>query len=93
MKSLNLPPFDIADAMAIKAVAEGRAEPYQQQRAIAWILRGVCGIGRLPFEPESERATSFLLGRQSVGFEMQLYITKPADELKQVIEQRSTRRA
>lgn len=92
MKSLNFRAFDLADAMAVKAVADGRAEPHQQQRAVTWILRGLCGMGSLPYVPESDRDTVLLIGRQSVGYEIQLYITKPADDLKQLSEQRSTRR-
>lgn len=87
-----MPQFELADAMAIKAVAEGRAEPHQQQRAITWILRGLCGMGKLPYEPESDRDTVLLLGRQSVGYEVTLYIQEAADILKRISEQRSTRR-
>lgn len=92
MKPVLTPEFDLADAMAIKAVAEGRAEEHQQRRAMRWILQGLCEMGKLPYVPESERDTSFALGRQSVGFEIRLYIQEPADVLKNISEKRSTRR-
>lgn len=90
-RAVHSPSFDIADAMSVKAVAEGRADEHQQRRAMAWILRGLCEMGRLAYSPDSERDTAFALGRQSVGFELTLYIQKHADELREIAQRRATR--
>lgn len=90
-RAIHTPSFDIADAMSVKAVFEGRADEHQQRRAMAWILRGVCEMGRLAYSPDSERDTAFALGRQSVGFELTLYVQEPADKLREIAKRRATR--
>jgi hypothetical protein len=93
MRKVSAPAFELADALAIKAVAEGRADEHQQRRAVKWLLRGLCEVGRLAYSPDSERDTAFALGRQSVGFEVQLYIQEHADILREIAERRKSRGA
>ena len=93
MSKVSSPQFDLPDAMAIKAVAAGTADEHQQRRAITHILQRLCEMGRLAYVPESDRDTCLALGRQSVGFEIRLYVQETVDELKRISEQRSASRS
>lgn len=60
---------DGADTAAIKALAAGTADQWQQQRALNWIINSVCGTYDQPFRPgaEGQRDTDFACGKQFVG--------------------------
>ena len=63
-------PYELADATALQALQEGRADPVQQRRALEWIIRQCAGTYDLAFRPggmEGSRDTDFALGRQFVG--------------------------
>lgn len=65
----NMPaPYDKADVAAIRAVAEGRAEPYQQRLAFDWLMY-ICGTYENPYRTGSDgaRDTDFAAGKQWVG--------------------------
>lgn len=79
---------ELADAMAIKAVASGGGDEGQQKRAIYWVINGLCQVNTLSFTPENQRISDFLEGRRSVGLEIAMYATLPVDELKQVFVRR-----
>jgi hypothetical protein len=49
--------YEVADAAAIQALANGTAEPHQQQRALKWIIEQAAGTYEFQFYPE-ERETS-----------------------------------
>lgn len=75
-------PYDKSDVAALRALREGRAEPYQQQLALEWIIQAVCRTYDQPFRPGGEdgrRATDFALGKQSVGQQIVKLINMPAD--------------
>lgn len=63
----HIPPqWELADASAIQALVDGRAEPHQQQRAIQWIVNHAAGTYEFNYYP-TDRDTSFALGRAFVG--------------------------
>lgn len=62
--------WEKADASAIKALMEGKADLIQQKRAIDWILRSACGIPEWPYVPGDVEATHVHLGRHFVGHQI-----------------------
>lgn len=58
--------WEVADAVAIQALVDGVAEPYQQQRAIKWIVELAAGTYEFQFYG-TDRDTAFALGRAFVG--------------------------
>lgn len=60
------PKWEVADASAIQALVDGRAEPEQQKRAIKWIVEEAAGTYEFNYYP-TDRDTSFALGRAFVG--------------------------
>lgn len=60
------PPYELADATAFQALQRGEAEPYQQQRALKWLIEKCAGTYEFQYYP-SDRDTSFALGRAFVG--------------------------
>lgn len=59
--SSNLP-----KAVAIQALAEGRATEHQQQVALKCIVEDICGYYDISFQSD-ERMTSFAEGKRFVG--------------------------
>lgn len=62
----HLPPTDLADATAVRALADGNADAEQQKRALRWIVEQASGTYSFNYFP-SERDTAFALGRCFVG--------------------------
>ena len=60
------PPYDLADASAFQALQRGEAEPFQQQRALKWLIEQAAGVYEFQYYP-TDRDTSFALGRAFVG--------------------------
>jgi hypothetical protein len=58
--------FEAADAEAIQALNRGDADPYQQVRALKWIVENACGTGEPPYR-DTDRDTVFMLGRMFVA--------------------------
>jgi hypothetical protein len=63
-------PYDEADVYAIKALAAGKANEGQQQRALAWIINTACATYDLSFRPDSDRDTTFAEGKRHVGMQI-----------------------
>lgn len=59
-------PFEVADAVAIQAVARGEANNDQQKRALKWILESACSLPVWAYRND-ERETNVALGRHFVG--------------------------
>ena len=59
--------FEPADASAIQAVFDGRADEIQQKRAMRWILDGPCRIHEVSFDPGNARVSDFNEGCRFVG--------------------------
>lgn len=63
------PPWEVADAAAMQALARGDATPDQQQRALNWIIYGAAGTYDADYRPDS-RDHAFVSGRRFVGLEI-----------------------
>lgn len=64
------PPLaDLADVVAIKALAAGTASDEQQKRALHFILVEVCRVDDEPYCPgeNGNRDTAYALGKRRVG--------------------------
>ena len=61
---------DPGGASAIQALAEGRADADQQQRAIKAIVEGVCATYELSYSPDSTHDTAFAEGMRHVGMQI-----------------------
>lgn len=64
------PAYELADSTAIKALADGTANPEQQQRALRWIIENACGTYELSYRPTSDRDTCLAEGRRFVGLQI-----------------------
>jgi hypothetical protein len=62
-------PYEEADVYAIKALAAGKANEGQQQRALAWIINTLCGTYDMPYRPGEggDRDTVFACAKMFVG--------------------------
>lgn len=72
LKPLKLPlasepaHFGLADAIAVQALAQGKADEAQQLAAWKWILEGACGLPQWAYR-DTPRETDIALGRHFVG--------------------------
>jgi|GEM_PF-5117775 len=69
------PNWDPADAYAIQACIEGKADPHQQTRAMQFIVDDLCATYDLSFRPDTkdapgDRATDFAEGKRWVGLQL-----------------------
>ena len=64
-------PFDWepADVSAIQALTRGEATPYQQKRALDWIITSA-GTYDVSYRPSSDRDTAFAEGKRFVGLQV-----------------------
>ena len=70
--------WEPADAAALQAVAEGRATPDQQKRALDWIIMKAAGTYEPSYRPggsEGDRDTAFAEGRRFVGGQIVKLVT------------------
>jgi hypothetical protein len=70
---LQLPAIDNADIFALQAVAKGKANEGQQQRAWNYITRALCGTDVMSFWPggdDGRRASDFAEGKRWVGIQL-----------------------
>ena len=58
--------WEKADVRAIKQLAEGKAGPVQQKRALDWIIKAA-GTYDLSYRPNDTVATAFAEGKRFVG--------------------------
>lgn len=74
-------PYDNSDIAAFKALREGRAEPYQQQLCLEWIIYAA-GTYDNPFRPgqDGSRASDFAAGKQWMGQQIVKLINMPAKD-------------
>lgn len=65
--------YETADITALQALAEGKANEGQQQRALKWIVHTVAGTYELSYRSDrdgGERETAFAEGRRFVGLQV-----------------------
>ena len=67
MAECFITPIEDDEFAAIRAVAAGTADEYNQRLAIAAIIHKVCRHGDLAFVPGAPDETAFFNGRQFVG--------------------------
>lgn len=73
-------PLTKSDVYAIKALAEGKADPGQQVAALNWIIQTLLGTYDWPYRPDGmggERATHLYLGKQHAGLQLRRIIAQP----------------
>lgn len=83
--TVNAPaPYDKADVAAIKAMAEGRAQPFQQTLVLDWLLQ-ITGAYENPWRPgvNGERDSSFAAGKAFIGQQIVKLINLPALDAEQ----------
>jgi hypothetical protein len=73
--------YEDADVYAIKALAAGKANEGQQQRAIAWIVNVLCDANALSFRPDSPRETDFAEGKRHVAIQIRKLVELPVSVL------------
>lgn len=79
------PPYDPADAYAIKRLVDGTATPDDQKRAMDWIVRIACATYDLEFRPDEaggDRASSFAAGKRFIGLQIVKLININPDKLR-----------
>lgn len=66
--------YEIADAVAIQAVAYGRASEEQQRRAMKYIIETLCGTYDLSYRSANPHDTSFAEGKRHVGLSIVKFV-------------------
>jgi hypothetical protein len=59
--------YDVADVVAVQALAQGTADEHQQKRALRWIVEQACGTYDVGWHPEFP---DFAAGKRSVGLQI-----------------------
>lgn len=62
--------YEIPDAAAVQAVAQGRASEDQQRRAMKYLVERLCATYDLSYRPASSRDTDFAEGKRFVGLQL-----------------------
>lgn len=63
------PPYELADATALQALAKGEADEGQQRRALNWLVNNACGTYDLEYR-SNDRDHAFASGRRFVGLQI-----------------------
>lgn len=69
------------EAVAIKALHDGRASPDQQKLALQAVVQKIANTHDLDWFVDNERASSFASGRRFVGLEIIKYVEQPLKKL------------
>lgn len=59
--------YEPGDASALQALAAGIAEPFQQKRALDWIINKCAGTYGLGWHPAGAADAAFVAGQRNVG--------------------------
>lgn len=78
---LERPDYVKPDLFALRAVARGEATPEQQQRAVRFLLNGICATYDETFRPDSERLSAFASGRRWVGLSIVWFLNSAPVEV------------
>lgn len=62
--------WELADALAFRALAAGNANDQQQKRALQWFVRGAADAYGLSFRAGDPHATAFAEGRRFAGLQV-----------------------
>ena len=63
-------PYDKSQVAALQALAHGDANEGQQQQALQFIIEDLCKTYDEPYRPDSDRDTTFALGKRHAGMEL-----------------------
>jgi hypothetical protein len=77
---LQTEPLDKREHIALKACAEGTAEPHQQVLAIEIIMKKFSRAYEMAYIPGDTHASAFLSGRGFVGQRLTKYLNQPLKE-------------
>lgn len=81
-----IPPADITEVAAIKAVQAGTATEDQQKRFFKFLVTHVCGYTQEHFYPGQEDATAFSLGKRRVATYLISYLDAPIERFRSTQE-------
>lgn len=70
-------PYGDNEVAAIKAMAEGTANPGQQRLAMNWIITGPCMVYNETFVPGQPDVSDNLAGRRNAGLQIVKLINMP----------------
>ncbi len=62
--------WELEEAGAIQAVAYGKADEHQQQRAMKYIIEALCATYDMSFRAVNPHETSFAEGKRFVGLQL-----------------------
>lgn len=79
---LALPEYELADAMAWKAIHAGTADEHQQRRAFDWLIRKLCPVGASSHRGEATHDAAVMEGRRIVGIHLLHFVTAPVEALR-----------
>lgn len=78
--ALTLPPVAKEEHVALKMLAEGKAEPHQQVMALNLIVKTFSQPQDLLFIPGSPDETGFINGRAFVAAKIRYYVNLPVSD-------------
>ena len=58
--------YDLNDVLAVKRMAEGKADPHEQQAFLRWLIYAT-GCDANPYVPGDTHATAYASGKQWIG--------------------------
>ena len=80
---MEIPDYDWRkdEAIRLKAVFDGSADPAMQRQAILHAVEVLGGINKIGLDPTNTHMTAFNAGRRWVARQIQIAITTPLDKL------------
>jgi len=80
-QALQVAPVTIEETLALKALGQGEATPFQQKLALALIMKKFSRAYDIPFIEGSSDGSAFLMGRGFVGNRIDLHLKQPVSAL------------
>lgn len=80
-QALSVAPVTKDETLALKALANGDATPYQQKLALALIMKKFSRVYDIPFLEGSPDGSAFLMGRSFVGNRIDLHLKQSVNTL------------
>lgn len=80
----DIPPFALADAVAIKAIAVGTANADQQVRGMMWTIEILGRLASSSYCPGDPHGTDFNEGKRFTAATLAFFIKTPVDVLKKL---------
>jgi len=80
-QALAVAPVTLEETLALKALANGDATPFQQKLALALIMKKFSRVYDIPFLEGSSDGSAFLMGRGFVGNRIDLHLKQSVSVL------------